>query len=284
MVTFDVLESLSKDRIKIEIKKGMRVQAKKGLGQHFLKDKGIAKRIVDLLEPQAQDIILEIGPGMGVLTEFLLEKFGERVHVVEIDKESVEYLETNFPELQGRIYNADFLKMDLGATFKSKLAVIGNFPYNISTQILFHLLDSREQVSQVIGMFQREVARRITIGPGTKEYGILSVLLEAYFTRKYVFTVPENVFQPPPKVKSGVLVLEKKGEQPVELNHVLFRRVVKAAFNQRRKTLRNSLGMMLPTKDADIPLLKLRPEQLDLNGFIELVRFIESDSFGAQNL
>ncbi|MEA1877438.1 MAG: 16S rRNA (adenine(1518)-N(6)/adenine(1519)-N(6))-dimethyltransferase RsmA [Bacteroidota bacterium] len=254
----------------------MHVQPKKGLGQHFLKDQEVAVRIVNLLEAPDADVILEIGPGMGVLTKLLLDRFGEKLHVVEVDPESVNYLKLHFPELKGRIYSEDFLKMDLHKMFTAyKIAVIGNYPYNISSQILFHLLDYPDQIVEIVGMFQREVARRITIGPGSKEYGILSVLLEFYYHREYAFTVSENVFTPPPKVKSGVLRLVKKSQIPDELNYRRFAKLVKAAFNQRRKTLRNSLSGFFEKGSLDSDLLNKRPEQLDLKGFLDLMKLFD---------
>lgn len=253
----------------------MRVHAKKRLGQHFLKDKDIALRIVDLLSVPEVDIVLEIGPGMGVLTGYLLERFGEKLHVVEVDEESVDYLKTHFPELSDRIHCENFLKMNLKEHFSGKIAVIGNYPYNISTQILFHILEFPDQVVEVVGMFQREVARRITMDPGTKEYGILSVLLEVYFKRDYSFTVSEEVFDPQPKVKSGVLRLSHKDQLPEDLDYPKLVKVVKAAFNQRRKTLRNSLAGFFEKGSIDSELLSLRPEQLNLQGFLDLVKLFD---------
>ncbi len=257
----------------------MHVRAKKSLGQHFLKDLGIAQRIVDLLDPDPDEVIVEIGPGTGVLTQFLLEQYGERLHVVEVDTESVDYLEKVYPSLVPRIHPDDFLKLDLAEVFGPKMAVIGNFPYNISSQILFHVLTHRKHVTQVVGMFQREVAKRVCMNAGSKEYGILSVLLEAYFDRSYRFTVSEQVFNPPPKVKSGVLSLTRK-TNPVEIgNPDLFQQLVKLSFNQRRKTLRNSLKSMWKGPIPDDPILGKRPEQLDLPGFLSLLNLIESQPF-----
>jgi 16S rRNA (adenine1518-N6/adenine1519-N6)-dimethyltransferase len=250
----------------------MKVQPKKGLGQHFLKDQQIARRIADLAILPA-DHILEIGPGMGVLTRPLLERFGDRLQVVEIDSESVEYLNINFPELRGRIHSYDFLSMDLKSCFPGTISLIGNYPYNISSQILFHALKYPEQVIEISGMFQREVARRITSQPGTKEYGILSVLLELYYDRKYAFTVSEHVFNPPPKVKSGVVWLSKKEFTPdVDFNE--FTNLVKTAFNQRRKMLRNSLSGLIDKSEMDSALFDKRPEQLDLPDFLKLLEII----------
>ncbi len=256
----------------------MQIQAKKSLGQHFLRDQGIARKIVDLVNPREEDVILEIGPGTGILTQFLIERFGSRLHVVEIDRESVAYLRKHYTALEDRIYEEDFLQMDLTARFGHSICIVGNFPYNISTQILFKVFAAHDSVYQVVGMFQREVARRICMDPGSKEYGILSVLLAAYYERSYCFTVPEQVFSPPPKVKSGVIDLTMKLDQPQELNHALLHRVVKLAFNQRRKTLRNSLKSVWVDVIPDIPLMQKRPEQLGLEEFVELVTLIESQS------
>lgn len=253
----------------------MKVKPKKGLGQHFLTDLSVAERIVGLLRADTADVILEIGPGMGVLTQYLLPRFGERLQVVEIDSESVDYLELHYPELKGRIHQEDFLKMDLNARFNGQIAIIGNFPYNISSQILFHILETPGRVTEVVGMFQREVAKRITTGPGSKEYGILSVLLELFYTREYLFSVSEGVFNPPPKVKSGVLRLLAKETPPPDINYPLFVKMVKAGFNQRRKTLRNSLSGFFEKGSIDSELLNFRPEQLDLPTFLELLKLIE---------
>lgn len=250
----------------------MKVQPKKSLGQHFLKDRTIASRIAELPSGQDADYVVEIGPGMGVLTQPLLERFGEKLHVVEVDRESVDYLDAHFPDLGGRIHYQDFLKLDLQQSFPGNISVIGNFPYNISSQILFHLLKFPSQVTEVCWMFQREVARRVTSSQGTKEYGILSVLLEYYFSRHYEFTVHENVFVPPPKVKSGVIRLERKQHETDDQEFERLVLLVKAAFNQRRKMIRNSLSGFFPKEIMDQEIFTRRPEQMGLSDFLNLVK------------
>lgn len=251
------------------------VRAKKNLGQHFLKDKNIAQKIVDSLQADHLHKVLEIGPGMGVLTQFLLEKPYE-TYVVEIDRESVEYLSRNFPELQPRIISGDFLRMKLEELFDEPFAVIGNFPYNISSQIFFKVLDYRDAVPEVVGMVQKEVAERISAAPGSKTYGILSVLLQAFYTIEYLFTVGESVFIPPPKVKSAVIRFVRNERMNLECDEKLFFQVVKAAFNQRRKTMRNSLKQFIRTDSLKSnSILDLRPEQLSVTDFELLTRMIE---------
>ena len=256
----------------------MYVRPKKSLGQHFLNDRKIAMKIVDLLKAEGSGDVVEIGPGMGVLSGELLNRFGERFHAVEIDSESVEYLTAEFSGLAPRIYQDDFLKLDLRKKFGGELFIIGNFPYNISTQILFRVLAYRDEVKEVVGMFQREVARRISTGPGSKEYGILSVLLGAYYDISYSFTVSEKVFTPPPKVKSGVLRLERNNVSRLNCDEDLFFRIVKMGFHQRRKTLRNSLSSLILQENRPEPILSFRPEQLSVDSFLELTEFIESQS------
>ncbi len=252
------------------------VRAKKHLGQHFLTDENIAGKIADTLVYEGYDKVLEIGPGMGVLTKYLVEKDIE-VHVIEIDTESVEYLESNYLHLRGRIHEKDFLKYDLSEIFgKEQFAVIGNFPYNISSQIVFKVLELRDQVPEFSGMFQKEVAKRICEKEGNKTYGILSVLVQAFYEAEYLFTVPPAVFNPPPKVDSGVLKLTRKKDYDLPCNEKLFFRVVKTAFNQRRKTLRNSLkSLNLPDNLREDAIFGLRPEQLGFQQFIELTQKIE---------
>lgn len=250
------------------------VRPKKNLGQHFLKDKSVAARISETLTGVGYDSVLEVGPGTGVLTEFLLERDFRDFRVVEIDNESVHYLTENFRDLK-HIIRGDFLSLDLDELFTGKIAVIGNFPYNISSQIMFRVLDYREKVVEVCGMFQREVAERICAGPGSKTYGILSVLLQAYYVPEYLFTVSETVFSPPPKVKSGVIRMRRNEVTELPCDEKLFRRVVKAAFNQRRKTLRNSIRSAFVLKREDHPLFGMRPEQLSVEEFIELTNWIE---------
>ena len=250
------------------------VRAKKNLGQHFLKDKNIAQKIVESLLASPNGNVLEIGPGMGVLTQFLLEK-NYQTHVVEIDTESVEYLQNHFPQLQERIISGDFLRLNLQKYFSGPVAIIGNFPYNISSQIFFKVLENREQIPEVVGMIQKEVAERIAAPHGSKTYGILSVLLQAFYDIEYLFTVSENVFIPPPKVKSAVVRLTRNNRQQLDCDEKLFFQVVKMAFNQRRKTMRNSLKAMI-TDEAlkNSEIMALRPEQLSVPNFERLTRLI----------
>ncbi len=251
------------------------VRPKKHLGQHFLTDKNMAKKIAERLN-SSDEYVLEIGPGMGSLTTFLLQKFGNKLWVVEIDKESVEYLKTNFPALSGRIIEDDFLEMDIQSRFGDKpISIIGNFPYNISSQILFKALDARSQVTEVVGMFQKEVAKRISSPPGNKDYGILSVLVQAYFDAQYLFDVPPTVFNPPPAVNSGVIRLVKKKEQKLDCDEVLFVKVVKAGFNQRRKKLSNALSAIMGDREVDRKFLDLRAEQLSWQNFVELTKSLQ---------
>ena len=251
------------------------VQPKKNLGQHFLRDKGIAARIASSLTGEGYDSVLEIGPGTGVLTAFLLQRNFTDFRVVEIDHESVDYLHNHFPDLKN-ILTGDFLEMDLDRYFSDKLAVTGNFPYNISTQILFRVLENRNKVAEVTGMLQKEVAERICAGPGSKTYGILSVLIQAYYKAEYLFTVLSEVFSPPPKVKSGVIRLRRLDRVRPDCNEELLFRVVKACFNQRRKTLRNSVKAAFELTDYEYAELGLRPEQLSVDQFIRLTNWIES--------
>jgi 16S rRNA (adenine1518-N6/adenine1519-N6)-dimethyltransferase len=255
----------------------MQVRAKKGLGQHFLRDHQIASDIVDALVMGDRTKVLEVGPGMGVLTRFLLEKKSFETTVVEIDRESVSYLKSHIPELEERIIEGDFLQMDLRNKFSSTpFSLIGNFPYNISSQILFKVLDYRDLIPEVVGMLQKEVAERICTGPGSKTYGILSVLLQAWYNVEYLFTVHEDVFDPPPKVKSAVIRLTANGRTELGCNEKLFKAVVKQAFNQRRKMLRNSIKSFTPRYDElDAHTLTRRPEQLSVEEFIQLTNEIE---------
>ncbi|MBT8246078.1 MAG: 16S rRNA (adenine(1518)-N(6)/adenine(1519)-N(6))-dimethyltransferase RsmA [Winogradskyella sp.] len=256
----------------------MSVKAKKHLGQHFLKDENIAKKIADTLSLKGYDDVLEIGPGMGVLTKYLLEK-NTTTHVIEIDTESVDYLKNNYLHLADRIYEKDFLKYNLNLVFKGKpFAVIGNFPYNISSQIVFKTLEMRAQIPEFSGMFQKEVALRICSKEGNKVYGILSVLTQAFYDAKYLFTVPPNVFNPPPKVDSGVLLLTRKENYTLPCDEKLFFRVVKTSFQQRRKTLRNSLKIFNLSDNLKAnTIFGQRPEQLSVDQFIELTTSIEND-------
>ncbi len=254
----------------------MQVKPKKALGQHFLTDLGIARRIADTLDDFKDLPVVEVGPGMGVLTQFLLEK-GHDLTVVEIDTESVEYLEANMPALHGHILGEDFLKLDLGALFPGqKFCVIGNYPYNISSQIFFHILEWKDDVVCCSGMLQREVAERLAAPAGTKARGILSVLLQAWYDVKYLFTVDENVFNPPPKVKSGVVKLVRNGVTDLGCDERRFKTVVKTTFGQRRKTIRNGIKPLVAAGAAlpESPLLALRPEQLTVEQFVELTNLL----------
>ena len=257
----------------------MSVKAKKHLGQHFLKDENIAKNIADSLTENGYDTVLEIGPGMGVLTKYLLDrKF--TTHVIEIDRESVEYLEVHYLNLASRIITGDFLKIDISKEFNDKpFAVIGNFPYNISSQIVFKAIANRHQIPELCGMFQKEVAKRITEKPGSKAYGIISVLTHAFYNTEYLFTVPPTVFNPPPKVDSGVIRLTRKENHKLPVDEQLFFKVVKTAFNQRRKTMRNSLkSLNLSDKLREDVIFAERPEQLSVEQFINLTQKIANDA------
>jgi 16S rRNA (adenine1518-N6/adenine1519-N6)-dimethyltransferase len=256
----------------------MTVKAKKYLGQHFLKDENIAKNIADTLTETGYENVLEIGPGMGVLTKYLLEK-KFTAWVIEIDDESVTYLQAHYLHLSNRIISGDFLKMDLSKLCGGKsFAIIGNFPYNISSQIIFKAIENKELVPEICGMFQKEVAQRITEKEGNKTYGILSVLTQAFYEAEYLFTVPPHVFNPPPKVESGVIRLIRKENFALPVNEALFFKVVKTAFNQRRKTMRNSLkSLQLSDKLREDAIFAQRPEQLSVEQFIQLTKSIEQD-------
>ena len=277
------------------------VRPKKALGQHFLVDLNIARNIVNALGTD-HDVVIEVGAGMGVLTQYLIENQLDKLQVVEIDTESVEFLKKKFPELEGHLILGDFLKQDL-TSFRAEcsdrhfdrpqgaekspaiegdsstalgmtgndVAVIGNFPYNISSQIFFQILKYRNNVSECVGMIQKEVAERIAAGPGSKTYGILSVLLQAWYDIEYLFTVHENVFNPPPKVKSAVISLKRNSVKELGCDEEMFVTVVKQAFNQRRKTLRNSLRPMIPVEIIENEIFNKRPEQLSVQEFVELV-------------
>ena len=250
------------------------LKAKKHLGQHFLKDLNIAQKIADTLSLANYKKVVEIGAGMGVLTQFLLKKDTE-VYVVEIDKESVAYLEAHYPELRGKIIADDFLKYDIAGYLREPFAIIGNFPYNISTQIVFKLLELRDYVPEFSGMFQKEVAERICEREGSKTYGILSVLVQAFYEATYLFTVSEGVFNPPPKVKSGVLRLVRKPDYHLDCDEALFFTIVKTAFNQRRKTLRNSLKPLLTNESLKKnSIFDKRPEQLPWQDFVFITKEI----------
>ena len=252
----------------------MEVRAKKALGQHFLKDENIACQIAESLTGLTPHV-LEIGPGMGVLTKYLYNKENIDFHAIEIDTESVEYLHAHYPSLH--VIEGDFLALDLSTLFSEPFAVIGNFPYNISSQILFKVFDTRQLVTEVVGMFQKEVAERVAAGPGSKTYGILSVLLSAYYHIEYLFTVPEHVFNPPPKVKSAVIRLTRNEVNALDCDEKLFVQTVKAGFNQRRKTLRNALRQLgLPLDKVPEELLAKRAEQLSVEEFVTITKAIES--------
>lgn len=237
------------------------VKAKKHLGQHFLTDKNIAEKIVNSLHSTDKyDQVLEVGPGMGVLSDFLLRKTELEIFMIDIDIESFQYLNKKYPNLGERLINADFLQLNFKEIFPRKLALIGNFPYNISSQILFKVLENRDQVVEVVGMFQKEVAQRCAEKPGTKEYGILSVFLQAYYKVDYLFSVKPGVFNPPPKVNSAVIRLTRNEVLKLDCDEKLFWQVVKAGFNQRRKTLRNALSSIFNKESmGDDPMLDLRP-------------------------
>jgi 16S rRNA (adenine1518-N6/adenine1519-N6)-dimethyltransferase len=261
----------------------MSVKAKKHLGQHFLTDKNICRKIAKQYgRHQGCDRVLEIGPGMGALTSFMIED-GLDVTVMEIDTESIAYLNEHFPPLYGKIHNADFLKADLKEIMgEEPFAVVGNFPYNISSQILFKCLEYRNQIPEIMGMFQKEVAMRVAEKPGSKTYGILSVILQAFYDIEYCFTVDEHVFNPPPKVKSGVIRLTRNDRETLQCDEELFIKVVKMAFNQRRKTIRNSIKPLIKDKEIDHEYLALRPEVLSVEQFVELTTLVTSTPLSHQ--
>lgn len=253
------------------------VKPKKSLGQHFLTDLSIAEAIADTLASYKGMPVLEVGPGMGVLTRFLLDK-GHDLTVVELDPESVEYLQEHFPELRDRIVAKDFLKLDLAQLYEGPFCVIGNYPYNISSQIFFKILDYKDRIPCCSGMIQKEVAERMAAPPGSKTYGILSVLLQAWYDIEYLFTVPEHVFNPPPKVKSAVIRMTRNQVEQLGCNERLFKQIVKTAFNQRRKTMRNSLRSLVG-KECEVlsnPIFDERPERLSVERFIALTNLLES--------
>lgn len=279
------------------------VRPKKALGQHFLTDLSVAQKIADALVvdsvggavPEADVVtagnvaaampVLEIGPGMGVLSQYLLEREDIDLKMIEIDRESVDYLLTHFPKASGRVIEGDFLKMNLSYFFPGTFAVIGNFPYNISSQIFFRIIDHKDSIPQVVCMIQKEVAERIAEQPGSKTYGILSVLLQAWYDIEYLFTVGEGAFNPPPKVKSAVIRLRRNSRTELGCDEKLFKTIVKTGFNQRRKTLRNSLKPLIsdkavreawtPEQSTDFlsnPVFELRPERLSVEDFIALTK------------
>lgn len=248
------------------------VRPKKKLGQHFLTDLNIAQKIVNYLTSPCQSIV-EIGPGMGVLTQYLLQLSDKKLFLIELDNASIAYLQHQFPQIKDRLYAADFLKVNLSTIIQEPFSLIGNFPYNISNQILFKVLEYKDQIPEVVGMFQKEVAQRIASNPEKKDYGILSVLLQAYYEIEYLFTVEAHVFNPPPKVKSGVVRLKRNNCKTLACNEQDFKMLVKTAFNQRRKTLRNSLKSLVFNIDfRKNPIFDKRPEQLSVEEFIMLTK------------
>ncbi len=256
-----------------------KVKAKKHLGQHFLTDTSVAQRTAEALHLKGYTKVLEIGPGMGILTQYLLKQQAVETYVVEIDQESVTYLKKHYPDLKDRIIEGDFLKLELKKYFQEPFAIAGNFPYNISSQILFKTIDNREMIPEFAGMFQKELAERVAAKHGNKTYGILSVLVQAYYNVEYLFTAEEHVFDPPPKVKSGVIRMVRK-QIALDCDDALFKTLIKTSFNQRRKTMRNTLKSLgIPDSLNEHNFLNLRPEQLAVEDFIELTkRFEESKS------
>ncbi len=250
------------------------VRAKKHLGQHFLKDESIAKNIVEaLVSKDNKTPVIEIGPGTGVLTQFLINDL-DHFKALDVDNESVVYLQQKYPDKKEKVLFADFLETDLIALTDNKFNVIGNFPYNISSQIMFKVLEYKDNVDLVVGMFQKEVAMRLAEKPGSKVYGILSVLLQAFYDIEYLFTVNENVFDPPPKVKSAVIRLTRNNVKHLPCDEVVFKQVVKTTFNQRRKTIRNSIRSLFNDNEIRHPLLDKRPEQLSVAQFVELTLLV----------
>jgi 16S rRNA (adenine1518-N6/adenine1519-N6)-dimethyltransferase len=257
------------------------ITPKKNLGQHFLEDRDIASKIAGTMTGSGYNSVLEIGPGTGILTGFLIERKFPDFRVIEIDNESCYYLKQKFPGLKD-IMRGDFLELDIDGYFTDKLAVIGNFPYNISSQILFKVLNHRDKIVEVCGMFQKEVAERICSSPGSKTYGILSVLIQAFYSTEYMFTVAEHVFSPPPKVKSGVIRLRRNKVARLGCDELLFFRVVKASFNQRRKIIRNSVKAVFQLRSEDYSDFGLRPEQLSVDQFVELTNWIDKNRILAE--
>ncbi len=256
----------------------MSVRAKKRLGQHFLQDENIAKEIAGTLEHTTKKA-LEIGPGMGSLTKYLLKDWGNDLWVSEVDNESVEYLNTHYPELKPNIIYGDFLQLDLTTNFgKEEISLIGNFPYNISSQILFKALDNKDMIVQIVGMFQKEVGKRICSPPGNRDYGILSVLIQAYYETEYLFDVAPECFIPPPAVNSGVIKLKRKTNATIGCDEVLFKKVIKTAFNQRRKKLSNALSGLIDSKKINPDIGHKRAEQLSWEDFEALTNVIEESN------
>ena len=255
----------------------MEVRAKKALGQHFLTDQSIAMKIVDSLGRSEVRDVLEIGPGMGVLTQYLLKRDDIDLKLVELDGESVEYLLTHFQGMQGKLYQADYLRLDIHTLFQDKYRVIGNFPYNNSSQIFFKILEDKDRVPEVVCMIQKEVAERIAEKPGSKTYGILSVLLQAWYDIDYIVSVGSGAFCPPPKVQSAVIRLRRNSRSSLGCDEKLFKTVVKTAFNQRRKTLRNALKPLLgDSVDSSNPVFDLRAERLSVEDFVSLTNLLSA--------
>ncbi len=255
----------------------MKVSPKKYLGQHFLIDESIAYQIVDTFSLQPDEKVLEIGPGTGILTKILLDRYGEKLIMIDIDPESTAYLKKKFPKYSQNIIRGDFLSMNLATLYEGRIGIIGNFPYNISSQIFFRILENRFKVNFVVGMVQKEVGERISAGPGSKTYGILSVLLSAFYEIEYLFTVEPEVFNPPPKVRSSVLRLKRNNTLHLPCDEAFFTRIVKLGFQNRRKTLRNALkSLNLPEEIQKLDILGKRAEQLSVKEFTGLTGKIES--------
>jgi len=252
------------------------VKPKKHLGQHFLTDLGIAKSIVDFVELDEVKEVLEIGPGEGVLTDFLIEKEGIDLAMIDLDEESIFHLQLKYLSRDAKIISGDFLQQNMSDIFRDKFQIIGNFPYNISSQIMFKIFENKETITAMVGMFQKEVAKRIAAGPGSKVYGILSVLIQLYYDVSYEFDVPPDVFNPPPKVHSGVIRLKRNNRVQLEMSDLEFKKVVKMAFGQRRKTLRNSLKTLIGDRELPETFQMQRPEQLSVEDFITLANFLKS--------
>ena len=256
-----------------------KVRAKKWLGQHFLVDENIALKTAESLTGKGYNTVLEIGPGMGVLTKYLLQKDEFNLSAIEVDTESVNYLLQNYPQLEGRLIEGDFLRLDLQEYFKDNFAIVGNFPYNISSQIMFKLLDYRNQCPELVGMFQKEVAERFSAKTRTKAYGILSVLLQTYYNCEYLFTVPNHVFDPPPKVESAVVRLIRNERTTLPCDEVLYKDVIKTAFQQRRKKLSNAIKKfnLTDTTEEINHFLNLRAEELTVEDFIKLTLAVQDN-------
>ncbi len=269
------------NRSKPRVKEG-EVRAKKALGQHFLTDLNIAKKIADSISGgsvESPDVVLEVGCGMGVLTQFLLQREDITTYGAEIDRESIEYLHKHYAEFAPRLIDGDFLKMNIQELFPQGVKIIGNFPYNISSQIFFKVVENRELIPECAGMIQREVALRMASAPGCKDYGVLSVLMQAWYNIEYLFTVNENVFNPPPKVKSAVIRMTRNTTHNLNCDEKLFIKVVKAGFGQRRKMLRNALRSVFGDfGGAEHPFFELRAERLSVSDFEELTRWVAENA------